>query len=48
MQVTDILSIQLYTLRSLNDLDKVLDAVGTLLATAMSKASARISTMRRQ
>ena len=29
MQVTDILSIQLYTLRSLNDLDKVLDAVGT-------------------
>ena len=28
MQVTDILSIQLYTLRSLNDLDKVLDTVG--------------------
>ena len=29
MQVTDILSIQLYTLRSLNDLDKVLDSAGT-------------------
>jgi sugar phosphate isomerase/epimerase len=30
MPVTDILSIQLYTLRSLNDLDKVLDTVAAV------------------
>ena len=27
MSVTDVLSIQLYTLRSLNDLDRILDTV---------------------
>ena len=46
MSVTDLLSIQLYTLRSLDDLDKVLDTVAAA-GFRNVEALARILTMQR-